>query len=437
MNTTTLEHTLRSHYLSKADELRLPPLEFEELLAGGQRGVVVSITPPSNGGHRGTWWVAAAAIAAVTVGGLAVIQGREDTTNTTAATQPGTQTGPAKTASTIGLFPAGDVAAVIAQNYQTPAAVAGAYLADRTSATNLPPGYIETATPGEVVTVDASHAIVHFFLQSDQDSSDGLVQVEQVRDATGSTGWVVTAASIASIEFTDMSYIDGRLLGTVTSGWGTTEISVLDGATGTVLATRTSNPVPANGPTATDQPIDIAGLNAPSVILRLWRSPSNAFSEMLITDGQQGVAGGFGPLAALGFPERPVPFEGSPVSSLDSLAVDQTIKADTPTDVTVEATRKDGQLCISASIAEVNGSGCFSFDAVEIAQGTALIALDPDSSGRILVAGIVPDAVTSITEGSTTIQPAQNLWFSIIDGQPHTFTIANGDGTKTTTLAIG
>ena len=73
-------------------------------------------------------------------------------------------------------------------------------------------------------------------------------------------------------------------------------------------------------------------------------------------------------------------------------------------------------------------SGCF--DLGKIALGTAAIALDPDASGRVLVAGIVPDAVSSISEGSTIIEPTQNLWFVVTDSLPHTFIVANSDGTK-------
>ena len=303
MNTPTLEDQLRSHYLLKADELRLPPLEFEDLLTeDGGRGVVVSITSAPSG-HRGSWWVAAAAVVAVTVGGLAVIQGRDRPPSTPAASQPSEQLTPPMTASTIGLFPAGDAAAVVAQAYQTPAAVATAYLADRTSAANLPTGYTATATTGDVVTVDETHAVVKFFIQVDGDTGDGIVQVEQLRDSTGSTGWVVTSASVASIELTNLSYIDGHLLGTVNSGSGTTQLTVLDAATGAVLATRPGASVPADAATPVDQPIDISDLAAASLVVRAWRTPFATFSETLINDGQQGVAGGWTPLAALAFPE--------------------------------------------------------------------------------------------------------------------------------------
>jgi len=438
MNTPTLEDQLRSHYVSKADELRLPPLEFEELLADSDRGVVVSITS-SPRGHRGSWWVAAAAVAAVAVGGLAVIQGRDTPSNTPAATQPSEQLSPPATASTIGLFPAGDAAAVVAQAYQTPASVATAYLADRTSGANLPTGYTATATTGEVVTVDESRALVKFFLEVDgdegTDSSDGIVQVEQVRDATGSTGWVVTAASVVTMEIKDLSYIDGHLLGNFASGWGTTQISVLDAATGAVLATRSGTPVPPDAETPPDQLIDVADLAAPSVVVRAWRTPTATFSETLISAGQQGVVGGWTPLAAFAYPEQQASFAGSPVSALDSLAMGETFKANTPVDVTVEASKDGEKLCISASIAEVSGSGCF--DLEMIALGTAAISLDPDASERVLVAGIVPDAVSSISEGSTIIQPTQNLWFMVTDAQPHSFNIANADGTKAVKLAIG
>ena len=258
---------------------------------------------------------------------------------------------------------------------------------------------------------------------------------EQVRDSTGSTGWVVTAASVASMEIKNLSYIDGRLLGTVNATWGTTQLTVLDASTGAVLATRSGTPVSPDAETPPDQPIDIADLSAPSVAVRAWRTPTATFSETLISAGQQGVVGGWTPLAALAFPEQPPFFGGSPVSALDSLAMGETIKANTPTDVTVEASQVAGTLCISASIAEVSGSGCF--DLGMIALGTAAISLDPDASGRVLVAGIVPDVVSSISEGSTIIQPTQNLWFIVTDAQPHSFNIANSDGTKVVTLAIG
>jgi len=433
MNTPALEDQLRSHYVSQADKLYLPPLEFEELLADGDREVVVSITS-SPRGHRGSWWVAAAAVAAVTVGGLAIIQGRDTPSNTPAATQPSEQLSPPATASTIGLFPAGDAAAVVAQAYQTPASVATAYLADRTSGANLPTGYTAKATTGEVVTVDESHALVNFNLEVDEDSGDGIVQVEQVRDSTGSTGWVVTAASVASMEIKNLSYIDGHLLGNFAAEWGTTQITVLDVA-GAVLATRSGTPVPPDAETPPDQSIDIADLSAPSVVVRAWRTPTASYTESLISAGQQGVVGGWTPLAALAYPEQQASFAGSPVSALDSLAMGETIKANTPVDVTVEASNDAGKLCISASIAEVSGSGCF--DLEMIALGTAAIALDRDASGRVLVAGIVPDAVSSISEGSTIIQPTQNLWFTVTDSQQHSFKIANSDGTKVVTLAIG
>lgn len=434
MNTATLEDQLRSHYLAKADELRLPPLEFEELLTDGDRRVVVSITSAPSG-QRGSWWFAAAAVAAVTIGGLAILQGRDTGSNTSAATQPSEQPTRRTTSSSIGLFPAGDAAAVVEQTYQTPASVATAYLADRTSAANLPSGYTATATTGDVVTVDEAHAVVKFFLQVDGDSGDGIVQVEKVQDSIGATGWVVTSASVASMELTNLSYIDGHLLGTVTSGWGTTQLTILDAATGDVLATQAGTPVPPTADTPEDQSIDIAGLAAPSVVVRAWRTPTATFSETLIHDGQQGIAGGWTPLAALAYPKRPAAFADSPVSSLDSLAPGQTITANTPADLTVEASQDADTWCISASIADVSGSGCF--DLETIAQGTASISLDPDANGRVLVAGIVPDAVSSISEASTIIQPTQNLWFVVTDAQHHSFEIANSDGTKSVKLAIG
>jgi hypothetical protein len=434
MNTPTLEDQLRSHYLSKADELHLPPLEFEELLADNDRGVVVSITSAPRD-HRGSWWVAAAAVAAVTIGGLAFIQGRDTPANAPAATQPSEQPSAPTTASTIGLFPTRDAAAVVEQAYQTPTSVATAYLADRTSAANLPPGYTAKATTGDVVTVDETHAVVKFFLQVDGDGGDGIVQVEKVQDSTGATGWVVTSASVASMELTNLSYIDGHLLGTVNSRWGTTQLTILDAATGAVLATRSGTPVPPEAETPADQPIDITGLAAPSITVRAWRTPTATFSETLINDGQQGIAAGWTPLATLAYPQQPAAFAGSPVSSLDSLAPGQTIKANTPADVTVEASQDADTWCISARIADVSGSSCF--DLETIAQGSASISLDPDANGRVLVTGIVPDAVSSISDGSTIIQPTQNIWFTVTDSQQHSFEIASSDGTKVVTLTIG
>jgi hypothetical protein len=294
VNTPMLEQQLRSHYLSKADELRLPPLDFDELLADGDCRVRVSVTSAPRG-NRGAWWAAAAAVAAVTVGGLAVIQGRDTTSSTPTGTQLSEQVSPPMAASTIGLFPSGDVAAVVKEAYQTPESVVSAYLADRTSGTNLPPGYTATATTGEVVTIDDSHALVKFYIQVDGDGGDGLVQVERVRDASGLTGWVVTSASVGSMEVTNLSYLNGHLLGTVTSGWAMMELTVLDPVTGSVLATRSGPPLP---PTvdAVDQPIDFADLTVPSIVIRAWRTPTATFSETLINDGQHGVAGGWTPL---------------------------------------------------------------------------------------------------------------------------------------------
>ena len=83
----------------------------------------------------------------------------------------------------------------------------------------------------------------------------------------------------------------------------------------------------------------------------------------------------------------------------------------------------------------MSGSGCF--DLAEIAYGNASIRLDPDANGRVLVAGIVPDAVGSISEGSTIIQPTQNIWFTITDAQHHSFEIASSDGLMVVELPIG
>ncbi len=94
-----------------------------------------------------------------------------------------------------------------------------------------------------------------------------------------------------------------------------------------------------------------------------------------------------------------------------------------------------GRVCVTAHIAGIGGSGCFPAPRITAGDLTAL-STDPDPSGRVLVAGIVPDTVATVADGDDLIQPINNLWFAVVDRTPHSFVLASADGSRTQTLTV-
>lgn len=71
-----LEDRLRTYMHGRADELRLVPLDFDELLEQGMRRAPVSA--PRTSGRRPTWVVAASLVAGATLGAGAILLTRDD-----------------------------------------------------------------------------------------------------------------------------------------------------------------------------------------------------------------------------------------------------------------------------------------------------------------------------------------------------------------------
>lgn len=92
-----------------------------------------------------------------------------------------------------------------------------------------------------------------------------------------------------------------------------------------------------------------------------------------------------------------------------------------------------GRVCVAIAISGIAGSGCF--QPADIATGQMVVSSDP-ATGRVLVAGIVPDTVAAITEGSVTIRPVSNLWYSIIGLEQHRFVVSSSDGTLSATVSV-
>lgn len=72
--TSTLEDYLRTHYLTKADELNLPPIEFNDLFSTGRPVVITSLQPASQ--RRAASFAVAVMVLVALVGGGILLRSR-------------------------------------------------------------------------------------------------------------------------------------------------------------------------------------------------------------------------------------------------------------------------------------------------------------------------------------------------------------------------
>lgn len=420
-------------------------------------GLVIRADEPARRPGTGRTMLAVAATVVVAIGGLVVLDRlrADDTAPAADLPAPGPQSG------AVGLYPAGDLAAVVSAGYATPQAAAEAYLADRTRVEVLPDGYTVTASISDVepVRVRDDEAIVAFSLQTTNDGGDGLLLVRQVAPSSAPERWAVTAGGIATVAIDQLDYRDGRLTGSISTGeaGGRNVIDVYDAVTGERLAGTT------------DSAFTIDGLSAPALAVRLWRTegdggfPRANFAEAIVRDGETVTSIGEAALhdeyfrAVQQRTEQPVePFDTGPISAFLPGSGGVVTIVDDP-DLTIEAqvqvVERTGQqeYCLAVSWAGrefgfASEAACFSPEVVSAQQlvgngagmGEAVAVVDAMDGKQVLVIGAVPDAVTEIrTESGKSIAPVANVWWDVIDaGTLMTYTVVTGDG-RTTVLTAG
>jgi len=332
----------------------------------------------------------------------------------------------------MGLFPAGDLADVTSAGYATPQSAVDAYLADRTRTEMLPDGYgASYSVADRVVRTSDEQAIVGFSLMTSADSGDGLLLTRQVAPTNEPERWVVVQGGIGSFDIDELDYHDGRLTGSFSSGTGgRTEVSVRDAVTGELLGS------------STDNPFTLDGLSSPAVSVRFWNTgdgkyPLAVFAEALVHDGEAVRALGQAALApeyyaGMDTPAEVAPFVTGPISTFDGLSVGGTVSAlnDGATTISVRLGDGDRSLCADIEFGDgLNGAVCFSRSEVE-GQVTSFFNADSMDGTKVLVGGIVPDAITEIrTDTGAVIIPSHNVWWDVIDaGQVHTYTLTAADG---------
>lgn len=453
--TISLENDIRAALARQADRTTIDP----DARIGSP---VIRPDGSARQPHPGRTILAVAATVVVAVAGLVVLDRAraDDPAPPTDLPRADLPTVDPRSAA-IGLYPAGDLAAVVAAGYSTPQAAVAAYLADRTRTEVLPDGYTVTAAVSEVepVRVDDS-AIVGFSLQTVDDGGDGLLLARQVAQASSPERWVVVAGGIASVAIAELDYRDGRLSGSIATdeAGGRNVIDVYDAVTGERLASTT------------DDPFTFEGLSAPAVSVRLWRTegdggfPRANFAEALVHDGETVTDVGAAALsdqyssAVQQRMDQPIePFDTGPISAfLTRGAGDLVTVVDDP-DLTIEArvrlVARTGQeeYCLAVRWAgrdfDVDSEAlCFSPEVVAgqynpgngAGMGEAVGVVDAMDGTQVLVVGAVPDAVTEIrTETGKSIAPAANIWWDVIDaGTLMTYTVVADDG-RTIELTAG
>jgi hypothetical protein len=201
-----------------------------------------------------------------------------------------------------GLFPAGDVAAVVEAGFDDPVSVTNRYLKDRVR--HLPDRVDLVPTVGLTKTIDDDLVVVGFSLQGTDDSGDGYALVERVGPEPGA--WVVVSSSIIGFDVPTISYRDGSIDGTLsTSSGGATLVEIYDANTNALITTsELSQPAVDEG--TAEVSFSIEGIDAPSVGVRFWNigdlehqgGPRANFAEVRLYDGDRDVNAGWGPLAA-------------------------------------------------------------------------------------------------------------------------------------------
>lgn len=384
----------------------------------------------SYAGRRHRSWrapVTATASLVVVVGGFAVAALGDDATivrdSSTAAPAEGTA---------IGIFPAGDAAAVVDADYDSPEAVVHAYLADRTQTSEVPFGTAVRATVHDARTIDDHRAIVSFGLETAGDGSDGHADTVRVTGADGATGWAVTQAFAVSLEVPAMRFAGGELVGALAGGPDPAVLGITDATSGETLREVELSLPPLTGQTTRPPgtPIGVEDLPASEVILRFWQVKiyddddrvAPVLGEFLIRDGQQLVTGSR-VVSTPYYPDFPM-FAGANVSALDALGNAETLIV------------ADGDLTITASHDVGGHTYC-----VEVTDGRdpmrecwplAMIAAGDARQyvGRV-VYRIVPDGVT-VSQGGDPVEVTDNIWYTLTadDGSIPRFEFTDGVATQ-------
>ncbi len=402
--------------------------------------------------------VTAAAAVLVVVAGLVVVTQLRDETPAPLAEPPAVDA----SAGAVGLYPAGDVDAIVAAGFGSPQAAVDAYLADRTRPDVVPDAYTVTYSVSDLepprIRDDA--AIVGFSLATENDTGDGLLLVRQVAAGAQPERWVVTGGGIGTFTIDQLDFRDGQLTGSFTNdAGGQTQIDVYHAASGERLAQ------------SSDNPFTIDDLTASAVTVRFWNTvadggyPIAVFAEAIVHTGETVTDIGESALhdqyydAIQQQVEGPdEPFDTGPIAAfLPEVAGDMVTIVDEPgfkIDAQVQPVERTGQdeYCLAISWAgqelpfEAQAS-CFSAETIAAQSdhfgngaglGGPVAVLDSLDGTQVLVVGAVPDAVTDIrTETGKNITPTNNIWWDVIDsGSLVTYKIIASDG-RTTELTAG
>lgn len=450
--TTSLEHDIRTALARQADRTTIDPTpEF------GERPLRLRLDSTPRPRHRRLVPVMAAAAVLVAVAGLVVVTQLRDETPAPLAQPPAVDA----SSTAVGLYPAGDVDAIVAAGFDTPQAVVDAYLADRTRPEVLPDDYTMTYSVSDLepprIRDDA--AIVGFSLATENDTGDGLLLVRQVAADAQPERWVVAGGGIGTFTIDQLDFRDGQLTGSFTNNaGGQTQIDVYDASSGERLAQ------------SSDDPFTIDDLTASAVTVRFWNTvadggyPIAVFAEAIVHSGETVTDIGESALHDEYYDAIQQQVEGTdqlfdtgPIAAfLPEVAGDMVTIVDEPgfkIDAQVQPVERTGQdeYCLAISWAGQElpfdtQAACFSAEAIAMQQdigngaglGGPVAVLDSLDGTQVLVVGAVPDAVTDIrTETGKNITPTHNIWWDVIDsGSLVTYKIIASDG-RTTELTAG
>jgi len=456
----------RTQLRNLGDDIRRDsaPITLDEIVRSGNLASAV-MTPTRHARRRDARTtivrVAALVATAAVVVGLVVIANRPDpdpvADQTDSAVLP-----PFDASTSIGLFPAGDLAAVMLAGFGTPQSAVDAYLADRTRPDVLPNGYSATYSVSDTAErVSDDLTIVGFSLATENNSGDGLLLVRQVAPPSEPERWVVVNGGISTFTIDELDYRDGQLNGSFSNDMGgLTEIDVYDATSGERVGRATENP------------FVIDDLQASAVAVRFWNTtadggyPIAVFAEALVHNGETITNVGASALRDTysNGTQQPTetlsePFDTGPItaflpanaSAVVTIVDDPEIKIDAKV-LRVEPTDQD-EYCLAIKWAgrdfdfdTQNGNSCFSPSAIsgqqDIGNGAGLggpvQVVDSMDGTRVLVVGAVPDAVTNIrTDSGENITPTHNIWWDVIDaGSLITYEVTTSDG-RTTKLTAG
>lgn len=450
--TTSLEDDIRTALARQADRTTIDP--SSEFGDPPRRPQLDSSPHPR---PRRLAPVMAAAAVIVAVGGLILVTQLRDETTAPLAPPPAVDASSAA----VGLFPAGDVEAIVSAGFDTPQAAVDAYLADRTRPEVVPDGYTVSYSVSDLEPprIRDAAAIVGFSLATVNDSGDGLLLVRQVAAGAQPERWVVAGGGIGTFTIDQLDFRGGQLTGSFSNEiGGQTQIDVYDATSGERLAR------------STDNPFTIDDLAASAVTVRFWNTvadggyPIAVFAEAIVHAGETVTDVGESALHDEYYEaiQQQVegsgePFDTGPIAAfLPQVAGNVVTIVDEP-DIKIEAqvqpVERTGQdeYCLAISWAGQElpfdvQTFCFSAETIAMQQdmgngaglGGPVGVLDSLDGTQVLVVGAVPDVVTDVrTETGKNITPTDNIWWDVIDsGSLVTYKIIASDG-RTTELTAG